>query len=304
MDAILHALTTGILPIFAVAGLGYAAGLAGMTREAEARAINGLVVRVFLPALTILLLANTSWDALDHRITLVVIGLELALAAAAFLVIRFWYRLPAREAILLGVGASFVNHVFFVLPIAVALYGPEAQAPIAVIVAIDMTLLLGGSMLILDLMSPSGGGALAAVKRVATNPPILAIAAGIAVNQAGIGLSEGVETFLRFAGNAAAPASLFALGVVLAWQPIGRFSRVAAFVTAMKLVAHPVLFIFLVSELAPGGRGGAEALLVAAGPCASSSFALALHYGIDSRRISAATIYSTVASLATLALFA
>jgi predicted permease len=139
---------------------------------------------------------------------------------------------------------------------------------------------------------------------LARNPLVVALAMGAAVAGFGIPLHQGIVTFTRFVGNAAPPAALFALGVIMSAVPLHRFGGVSL-VTALAKVAAMPLIVY--SAMAWRGEVGdwAEMMpLIAAGPCGAMPFVIALRYGVATDRIAAAIVMSTVASTVILAVLA
>ena len=137
------------------------------------------------------------------------------------------------------------------------------------------------------------------------NPVLAAMALGLILNLMDVKLHGGIETFVSFAGKAAAPAALFSLGVIMADVQISRLDRAALTVTLMKTVVHPLLIWVLFSLLDNLDPTWTKTVLLsAAGPCGAMPFVLALQYKIKADSIGMAIIYSTVASLFTLSVLA
>ena len=133
------------------------------------------------------------------------------------------------------------------------------------------------------------------------NPALPALVAGVAVNLGGLALPDGAFTFLRFAGQAAAPVSLFALGVVLSALASPAIGPLVALVAVAKLVAHPVALFLAFGAAGVGPDWSAPLLVAAAGPSGAMPFVIALQYGVATETIAKAVLVSTVLSLFTLA---
>lgn len=302
--AALDALTSAILPIFAMPLLGWWLGRRGLFDRAGAEAINRYVVLIALPALLIAMLADTDMGALPATQLALYLTVELVVYALGFAMARLAFGVAWREALLLGMTATFVNHVFFVLPIALTLRGPDAGPPIAAIIAVDSIVLFAGTVLLMDLASSRGAGVSRSITNLAKNPLLIAIAAGIGLNMIGVGLHQGVRVFTDFAGASAAPAALFALGLVLSDVSLRQGAGLPAGIAALKLIGHPLLLAGALGGIEQGNTGAAAMLLVAAGPCGAMSFVIALRYGIGAKRIAQAIIYSTAGSVLSLMLIA
>jgi len=135
------------------------------------------------------------------------------------------------------------------------------------------------------------------------NPILVAMLLGLIVNISDIALHEGIATFATFAGRAAPPASLFALGVTLANSRLFPLDAPASATTVIKIFVHPLLVWTMV-----GWAGDLDQIwtstvhLMAAGPCGAMPFVLALQYRVKADSVGLAIIYSTLASLVTLSI--
>ena len=294
-----------IFPVFAIMLVGIVFARRGLFDEAAAHAVNRFVFYAAVPALLFLLLARADLGNIDLRLLGFYFFSEVVLFGGGAVIARLLFRCAPAEAILLGMASCFVNHVFFVLPIATILYGEQAAAPISAIIAIDTTVIFAGTIMGLEFASHRTESGWRVLRAVLGNPVLVSIAAGLAINLSGIALHDGIITFSSFAGAAAAPAALFSLGIILAKTRFLSLDYVAVTVTALKNVIHPLLAWFLFTgfiDFDPLWRN--PALLVAAGPCGAMPFVLAMQYRVRAESIGLAIIYSTVASLFTLSLLA
>ena len=115
-------------------------------------------------------------------------------------------------------------------------------------------------------------------------------------------IPQGVFTYATFAGGAAAPASLFALGIILAANPIRPFGMATWLVVAAKIVLHPALVFVLAGLLTLSPGWGNITFLAAAGPSGVMPFVIALQHNIKADTIAKAVLVSTLFSLLTLSL--
>lgn len=302
MTAILNALQTAILPVFAALLLGYALGWRGILNRADATAINKFVILAALPALLFGLVARAPLDAFNVKVVLVYLLSESIIYGLGFLLAYRVFKRPVLEALLIGMACCFSNHVFFVFPIAQAVIGPEAALPVAAVMAVDAVVLYGATILLLDVVSAGSGSLVKIGKQIGSNPLILSLAAGLVVNLSGLPLHAGLVRYVDFIGAATAPTALFALGVMLSAVSLKRVEGAAATAIGLKLLVHPLLFagLALMAGVSDPVWYGAV-LLVAAGPCGAMPFVLALRYGIDPTLIMKAILISTAASVVTLA---
>ena len=305
MQSVLQTFLNPVLPVFAILGVGAAFARRGVFDAAAAGTLNRFVFYVGVPALLFSLLSRVDVAHFDWRLLAAYFCSELLVYAAGAALARFVFHRGWRESLLLGMTASFVNHVFFVLPMARVLYGEAASAPIAGIITIDSALIFCAHVIGLEVADHGLHSLRKVARQLLGHPLLLAIGSGLAVNLLGVPLHAGFLTFVGFTGAAAAPVALFALGVILWSSGARRADPAAGAIAALKVVVHPLLAWALFSQLPaldPAWSG--PALLVAAGPCGAMPFVLALQYRVPVATIARAIVYSTLASLLTLAVMA
>ncbi len=295
-----------VLPIFAILGVGMLFARRGIFDASAASILNRFVFYIGAPILTFSLLTNASLAAFEWPVLMLYFASEMLIYAAATALARYVFQRERREAMLLGMTACFVNHVFFVLPMARVLYGDAASAPIAAIIVVDTVLIFALTIVALELSAPGTHSGRKLVTLLVKHPMLQAIAAGLLVNLAKIPLHDGINTFTHFVGASASPIGLFALGIILSSTASSNFDKMALTVVGLKVIAHPLLAWLLFSSTAALANPAwtSTALLVAAGPCGAMPFVLALQYKVNVATIARAVGYSTVISLVTLALMA
>lgn len=306
MTAIIGALFNPILPIFAIAAIGFIFGRFKIFDSDMATTINRFVVMLALPALIFSFLATVPFEDFELPLIAAYFASSFVLYAIGFLVMRYGFRLGLHESILLGMAGCFVNHVYFVLYIATILYGESASLPVLSVITFDAFLIFGSTYLLMDLLVSGARSPLAAAKVLCKNPMLIAITAGLTVGLFEIPLHEGIITYSKFAGGAAAPASMFALGVVLSGVSLRAVDGPAMTLTGMKLILHPTLLmlifmIFKFENLNTDPVWFDTLILTAAGPCGAMPFVIALQHKIDTQRIVKTIVYSTILSLFSLA---
>ena len=304
MPTFLDALTTAILPVFAVPAIAYLLGKRGVFDRASAEGINRFVFLLAVPAVTFHLIVTANTSAFEWGAVLGYLACEVAIYAGFALLARYAFGLGPRESLLLGMTCGFTNTVFFVLPIASALHGADSALPVVAIITVDSTVIFAGTVMVMDVLSHREGGPLKVLTMLARNPLVVSLALGIAVTVLKVPVPAGVINFTRFAGGSAAPAALFALGVIMSAVPLSRFGGASLAAALVKVAAMPLIVLAAMTVGAPGGAWPDTMVLIAAGPCGAMPFVVALRYGVATDRIAAAIIMSTVISTFTLAVLA
>lgn len=298
----LNVLLNDILPVFAMLALGFGMGRTGKASAAEAASINRIAFLVLQPSLIYPLVNGIPFETFDFAAIGVYAACELIAFLTTYAIVRFGLRREHLESWLLSMAVIFVNSLLYIWPVSYLIYGEAASLPITAVVALDATLWFGFFIVSMELMAgdrTSGGP----MRRIIRNPILIAITLGIVTNLAKIETPEPLMTAFHFAGPAAAPMTLFALGVILSGQPL-RPSPTVATVAALKLIAFPVLVSLALLAFLPGSDWGALLTLNSAGPSGAMAFALALLYKVRTDAIAPVIIWTSFLSLFSLAYLA
>ena len=295
----------GVLPVFGIGVLGYVLGLRGTFDFNIAMALSKFVMFVAMPALGFQLLVNAPLDEFNLAMLGGYFVTELLMYAAGFLIARRVFKTDVMEAALLGLAIALTNHILFVLPIAITLFGEEVVTPIVSIISIDGILIFSGSLILMDVLATRDTSLRHTISKIIRNPPLIAMAVGLAAGSLGLAVPIGLDVFIDFLGGTASPVLLFALGTILSQRGSGARPMLPVTIAAMKLVAHPLLAAIIftgVLQLTPEVRN--PAMMVAAAPCGVMAFMLALNYGVRVDAIARAVLYSSIGSLVTVTLAA
>ena len=210
----LQILTHDILPVFTMLALGFALARMRFVTADEARAANRIAFLIFQPALIFPLISGIDLSGFDLPALAVYALCEVIAFAAAYALARLAFRRDHLESWLLAMCVVFVNSLLYIWPVSYLIYGEAAALPITAIVAWDASASFAFFIISMELMAGRAGGG-RALTRVATNPVLIAIALGLVVNILGLGVPAPILTAAEFAGAAAAPLTLLALGVIL-----------------------------------------------------------------------------------------
>lgn len=293
-------LTHDILPVFSVLALGFVLGRAGKVSRAEATALNRVAFLVLQPALIFPLMNGIDWSAFRLDAIALYAACQAGLFALAFLVARRLLRRDTIEAWLLAMATIFVNTLLYIWPISYLIYGKTAALPVTGIVAWDAAVTFAFFIVTTDLLANRQAAPAQSLRRVATNPVLIAIALGALCNAGGVAVPEPVLTAMGFAGAGAAPMTLFALGVILSGHSLAPSATIAT-MSGLKLLAFPAL---VWAALHLGTRPEAwNTLLVlcAAGPSGAMAFSLAVLHGVRTDQIAPVIIWTSTLSLVSLA---
>lgn len=244
----MQALVEVILPVFLVMGAGY---LAVRTRFLSDAAVDGLMRFAQGIAVPLVLFAGVARLDLGSAVSA---GLFVSFylgAFAAFVIggigARLLFRRPGPDCVAIGFACLFSNTLLLGLPITERAYGAGALDANYALIALHSPLMYALGITAMEVVRSHGRGL--AAPRIAgqigrglvTNPLIIGIAAGFALNLAGASLPEPAWAAVDMLGRAGLPAALFGLGGILVrYRPEGDL-RVVAMVTGLSLLLHPAV---------------------------------------------------------------
>ena len=293
------------LPFFALIGLGY---WAGRTRFFSAEATAYLTKFVFYFALSAMLFRFAANLSLAEVLNWRLMGAYLIGCSAVYGLTTLVAMLRKQDVATAAVEAQCAtigNVGFLGVPMLTLLMGPEAIGPVMLVLAVDL-IVFSSLIVILITGSRDGRMNLSILRTVAAglvrNPMIVAISLGFVWSALQIPIPDPLNEFLAILGGAATPGALFAIGASLATKSAER-AQVALWLSFAKLVLHPLFVAIALLWLLPIDLYSASVVIAAAAlPVAGNVYMLAQHYGVAPHRASAAILFSTIASIATVSL--
>ncbi|NNL73108.1 MAG: AEC family transporter, partial [Silicimonas sp.] len=229
------------LPFFAVIGLGF---VSGRTRFFSEEATAYLTRFVFYFALSAMIFRFAATLEIGQL-------LDWTFITAYFTATATVYAIATALSLLRGVTVaeaaveaqcSVIGNVGFLgIPMLALLMGPDAVAPIIIILSVDLIVF---SSLIVILITASRGGGLSpaifgtVILGLLKNPMIVSVVLGIVWSSWDLPMPAPADEFLTLLGAAATPGALFAIGASLASKSAERLS-VAMTISVFKLFVHP-----------------------------------------------------------------
>ncbi len=298
-----------VLPVFGVVVLGYLATYLGwFGGESE----SGLAKFVFDFAVPLMLLRSLATAELPATIPwgyLTSYYLSAALIyGMGFCIARYAFERPLGGQVITGFGCAFSNTVLLGLPLVLTTFGEAAELPFFILLSVHGLCFFTVTTLLLEVGRQSETPSLAkkilpTLRALLSNPILLGILAGLALNLSGIGLSGPPEAICALMQQAVTPCALFSLGASLTRYGIaGRLGQSMVMVAA-KIVLMPLLvfllarFVFRIEPL-----WTMVAVMTAAQPSGVMTYIFAKKYDEGEAIATTSIFLSTTLSMVTLSI--
>jgi len=301
--SLLGIFATAILPIVAVAAVGYALG---RYRDVEADALNTITVYVLAPALVVHSLATSQ---LTGGTILAVVGAVALFTAVMLAVGEVVGRAMGQTEPVLGafvLVTVFPNTGNYGIPLADFVFGPTGRSVAVLVTALEAVMLYTVGIYI----AARGGESdpLADMRRVLGVPLVYAVVVALAARYAGVvpPTDSTLMQTLELVGNASIPVMLLILGIQLAGVDVEGTLRPVGAASALRLVLAPVAATVAVMLVGVGDATVARAVvLLLATPTGVTTIILvgafsAAGEGLAPGEFTSATVFvTTVASVVT-----
>lgn len=244
-------------PLFALIAVGFAAVRSGLVPKAAVQGIGQFVLYFAVPALIFRALTSAPLDQVFNPVFMAAYGGgAVAVLLLTLAVFRLAFKAPLAASGVNALGAAFSNVIFIGFPIAWQVFGEVPAAAFTMALLMDNIVMLPLALVIIEIGAGGGaaglGGTLRGIAgRLARNPLMLAIAAGIVFSGLGWTLPDPVVRVIDMLADASPGAALFYVGGLLVGARLsGRLAAMGT-VAALKLVVHPLLVVTLFALLPP-----------------------------------------------------
>jgi len=301
----MHVVNT-VAPVFLVIALGFALRRGGFLTAQFITGMTRLAYWVGLPALLFqkVAVAEQIEKGFGNSFVIVLAGIGGCIAVA-YIAARL-VRMPASQSGAFVQAAFRGNMTFMGLAIVLYAFGGDQGHPaqtiavltLAPIVPVHNILAVTVLLAARHKLSWSAVGKIA--RQIATNPLLLACAAGMVWSLAGLELPAAADRALSIAGQFALPVALIAIGGTLAQAKLtGRIGR-SALAAVIKVGVAPVVGCLAAMAIGAGPTETAVALILLACPTAVASYVLTDQLDGDAALASGAIVVSTILSIVSL----
>lgn len=298
-----------IVPIFMVIGIGYLAVRTELMPKAVIPGMGRFVLYFCLPALIFTTLTTTSILTAITPYYLIAYGAGSLLAyLLGFAFTKGLSKSTTSEAGLNALGMSLSNSAFVGYPVLLQVFGTLPAAAFTMTLLVENLLIMPLALMVLELSRALSEGGSARqvvssfVRRLVTQPILLAIVFGSLFSLTGLGLPDVVSSGLGFLANASAGVALFVIGGSLVGISIKGDVWKISWVTVGKLCIHPLLVALMIWLLPPFDRQlQVIAILIASMPMLSIYPVIAGNY-LDPARYAATLVVATLMSFVSISI--
>lgn len=295
LPGLTSAFTHAILPVFAVAGLGY---VLGRFRGTDARPVSTVTIYVLVPALVFDSLVGTSIGGVTGgKVVLAAVLMTFVMWGASEVVAHLVSTdRGTRDGLVLSGG--FPNTANYGIPLSVFAF-PGVGRATAVLYVIGSSVMINTAGVYVA--ARGDGSSLSSLRRVFKLPLIYAIALAALVNYLGICVPSTAMETVGLLGDSAVPVMLLVLGLQLAHtKPVGGLRKVGA-ASVLRLLVAPVLAVPVVLALGFSDPDVARVVVLESSmPVAVTTILLTLEFRGDADYVSTAVLVTTLASVVTL----
>jgi malonate transporter len=291
-----------ILPVFLLIFLGQICRRRAFPGDGFWAPAERLTYFILFPALLTITLAQADLSELTVLPAALGTSAAMLIMTGIALVLRPWLRIGGAAFTSFYQGVVRLN-TYIGLSVAFGLWGEAGLAASAVVLGAIVPLVNVTSIFVLARYGTAAQPSLAGVARqIATNPLILAIVLGAALNLTGIGPPPVVGDMLRILGRAALPIGLLAVGAALDLAAARRGKTISGLASLLKLAVLPALAYGLGLAFGASGVALSVGVVFAAVPTATSAYILARQLGGDAPFMANLCTLQTLLALVTLPL--
>lgn len=301
-----------VLPIFALAGIGYCVAVTGLLSRGAGDGLASFVVNVAIPVMLFRAMVTADFaDASPWLYWLTYLcGIVVAWLGAIALVAGI-VRRGYRASVIAGVAAAFSNLVLVGIPLIERAYGTAGLNIHLLLVGVHLPFMMAVSTFLLEFAARADGadktkvdvfGVAARLSaNFARNPIIIGIVAGFLWRFTDVGIGGSSAQVIDLIARTAGPIALFSLGMSFVKYGIHGTWRPAIGLALLSVIVMPAVTLFvgtLLVVLPPLWLK--VAVLAAACPSGINGYLFATYFKVAEGLASSTIVIATLMSLITI----
>lgn len=262
-------------PIFVVLFLGMLLKKRGLIDDGFINSASQLVYNIGLPVMLFTTSASADFSHIADHGVLIAFSLMTALVFIGSLLTAHWCTDEPRDHGVIIQGAFRGNLVILGLAFCANAYGERGLAIATLPVAMTVVFYNVLSIYVLNRsLHHTSNSIKATLKGIVKNPLMMAIAAGLILNVAGLTLPKVLLDSGKYLSQMVLPLALICIGGALDLSQLKRMDAATLSATLWKLIASPLLACGIAIGLGVRGENLAILFVLAASPSATVSFVM------------------------------
>ncbi len=291
-----------LAPVFILIALGWAARNRRVATPEQFGVVNRFGYFILYPAFLFTIVTGANFSNRDAApfVLAVLAGFAAMMILALAMRLAFRNDGPAFTSVFQG---ALRWNGFPLLAAAAALYGPLGEELIGIVFGPLVFAVNIASVIVLSRWGANRAANWRAVlDQIIANPLILACAAGLLAQTAGVTHFGPVSEALRLLGQAAMPVALLTVGAGLDFVALRADGVKVTAAAILKLIVAPAMLWLMATVFGVSPGAVAIAVGIGATPTAAAGYTLAREMGGDARLVAAIITATTLVSFVTMPL--
>ena len=233
------------LPLFGLVFIGYSLGKFSLFNDTEAKVFTKLVGLVVLPALGIKIIGNFNYEFINWKLYFCYLLGQGIIYFIAFIIAKKFFNRSTPECIIIGMTASFSNHLFFIYPIVLIEFSAKDIVPIETVIAADF-ITVGLSVCALDFTTQNKLDVKKAVLKQIKNPAFIGLMLGLIIYHNSINLPESGNRLIDFICDSGVPLTLLGMGILLSYKTDTTQIQLSFLITFLKLFGFLIVLTLII----------------------------------------------------------
>jgi predicted permease len=288
------------VPILLLMGIGFLSRKFGVLKLGDERVLSAYVYFFALPALFFVDLSETSFVA--ETLMFIFAGITpIFVVVAIYVLLYAIFRFSKNTLYLLTLSTVFGSLAFFGIPFVTFAFPSQQSEQLATLAAATIGIAaITVSITVLEFYrlakSPKMEGLKQVVRRLARNPLIISIVAGILVSVVGVEVPSPVSTFLHMLGGTTSAVAVFMLGAFLYGKKYANLKE-AFGLSLLRIVFLPTLVLATLMLFNLPSMDQSVLVLMHGMPVAVSLSVLSQRYNFYKETIASLTLISSVGAI-------
>ena len=284
------------LPLFGLVFIGYSLGKFSLFNDTEAKVFTKLVAIVVVPAFGIKIIGNFNYEFINWKLYFCYLLAQGFIYFVAFIIAKKVFNRENPECIIIGMTASFGNHLFFLYPILLVEFTTKDIVPIETVIAADF-ITVGLSVCALDFTTQNKLDIKNAVLKQIKNPAFIGLILGLIIYHSSINLTESSNRLVDFICASGVPLSLLAMGILLSYKTDSTQIQLSFLITFLKLFGFLIVLTLIIWLSEISFADAKTTLMLSATPIGAMGLVFASIYNVKTDAVVRSGILTYIIAL-------